>query len=203
MSATEYWKDRYTSADGVFHHAEQNQQIAESLLRHVARLHPIQEALASDEIIEIGCGTGELAALIKEQYGTRLYCATDFSRAAVKQAQYLHPEVNFWVFDILKDTPHRRFDLLIASNVLEHFKAPHAVINNMFHFADKLLLVVPFNQPVTDGYDEEGGAGHVYQFTEAEFHPYRVHVATRFRSKGWTHSSCGEEPWQLLLLISQ
>ena len=203
MPAAEYWAWRYSDPEAIEHHARQNQFIAQAFLRH-ARIHqPVIEALAASWIIEVGCGTGEFSAMLRDSFSVPYLYATDFSFEAIKVAEQRHPQVNFWRFDVLKDEPFRHFELAVCSNVLEHFRTPHTVINKLFHMADKLLIIVPFNQPATDNYEYEGGAGHVYQFTVEDFSDYKIIDTFRFRTKGWVFSSCGESPEQLVLLLAK
>lgn len=197
-----YWKERFTSREGVMHHGQQNMQISRDFLLHARTRGLFANALSSDRIIEIGCGTGEMSALIKGRYGTRLLYATDFSRAAVDAAQKRHPEVNYWVFDVLNDPPCGQFDVAIASNVLEHFTQPYAVIDRMLTLAPLVIVLIPYKQPVRDGYVDEGGAGHVFKFSKKTFKPYRVIDSFLFDTDGWQHRSGNETPKQLAVLLS-
>lgn len=203
MIAADYWKERYATAENLEHHSNQSLQISRDFLREARQRKPFAEALSLDHIIEIGCGTGELAHLVRSTYNTDVYYATDFSKTAVQAAQKRFISVNFWQFDILKDKPFKKFDLAISSNCLEHFSHPHAVIEKMFALAPKIILLVPYKQPVTDGYETEGGAGHAYEFDEGTFTPYTTEDFFTFQTHGWQHSSVGEIPLQLAVLISQ
>lgn len=203
MSAVAYWDRRYSDPEGIKHHSNQNLRIATDFCSYARHNKAFFDALSSEEIVEIGCGTGELAMMIKSVYNTCTYYATDFSPAAVKTAQSRWPSVNYWKFDVLKDRPFRSFDLAIASNTLEHFTEPHEAIKKMLQLAPKAIIIVPYRQPVTDGYDEEGGPGHVFEFAEESFDDYQVHASFTFETRGWDFSSAGEVPLQLAVLISE
>lgn len=201
MGAADYWTQRYESQEGAEHHSRQNDQISRDFLRHARMRKPFADALSLTPIIEIGCGTGELAALVKALYQTDAYYATDFSRAAIREAQRRHAEINFWIFDVLKDKPFQAFSLAISSNTLEHFIDPWKVIDRMFKLAPLVMLLVPYQQPITDHYESEGGAGHVVEFTEESFDPYVLIDSFTFETRGWQHSSAGEKPLQLAVLL--
>lgn len=201
--AESYWQMRFTDPDGVKHHSQQNYRISRDFLNEARNHELINQALGSEKIIEIGCGTGELADLINTAYRTSVMYPTDFSRQAVNEATRLHPLVFYRKFDILKDSLSTRFDLAISSNVLEHFKDYRVMLEKMFALAPMLLLLVPYHQNVTDGYDMEGGAGHAVSFTKASFKQYRMLDSFIFETMGWTHSGRGEKPRQLAILLAQ
>lgn len=200
--ALAYWSHRYKEQGAFLHHVQQNQRISNDFLR-AARDHPrFSTALKSPEIIEIGCGTGDLAIKIKTEYNTGVYYATDFCREAVNQGNR-ESVLNFWVFDILKDPPPKRFHLALSSNCLEHFSDPHLVIEKMFGLAPQVMVITPYRQPITDGYDTEGGAGHVSTFDEQTYDRYNLVDCFKFYTTGWTYSVAGEPPLQFAALITQ
>lgn len=200
-----YWEGRYSDLEGVQHHAAQNFRISRDFLRAVRRRQPVfQQALRrADSILELGCGTGELAAMVARQYHPRVLFATDFAEMAIRAASTLHPEVRFDRFDILRDwpTPLGGFELAIASNTLEHFRDPHLVLSRMLELAQQAIILVPYRQPVTDGYDAEGGPGHAFRFTRETFRRYRTLASFTFATDGWQHRSADEEPLQLAVLL--
>ena len=204
-SALAYWDGRYQV--GAKHHATQNAQISGDLLLAVHDKPRIHSALQrANRIIEIGCGAGDLTHLIGCLYRRKgkLVIGTDLSAVAVLLARRRYPH-DFWEqLDILNDSlANYVFDLAVCSNTLEHFRDPHAAIERMFELAPTQLLVVPLNQPCTDGYEHEGGAGHVFTFTRATFKRYHLVESCLFTTKGWQHSSKGEKPRQLAVLIAR
>ena len=73
-------------------------------------------------ILEIGCGSGQLAKAIDDLHLVDDYCGVDFSQLRVDYAKNLCPEYRFVVADvfessILEDYP---YDLVIATEFLEH-----------------------------------------------------------------------------------
>lgn len=202
MDATEYWDVRYTLPEGIEHHARQNETIAKDFVREVRDRPSFWQFMKGAHALEIGCGTGDLACKLQDS----LYCATsgtDLSGLAVEVARIRFPHMDFMQFDILKDPAPSGFDLVVASNVIEHFRDPIHVIEKMFEIAPRIVLLTPFNQPVTDGYDNEGGAGHVVCITLDTFAPYKIEDHFFFRTDGWQHSSKGEIPTQLAIILSK
>lgn len=204
-AASAYWSMRYSSVEGIVHHRRQNQEIAHDLLAAIryTAIHPYLRQARS--IVEVGCGTGELAALMQSRFKTPRLLATDASLEAVHYAETRHPQVTFGDFDVLVETMvWPRFDVSVASNVLEHFKEPSVVVERMLSFSDWALIVVPYRQVSRDGYDAEGGAGHASSFTVAWFRQFRLIESVIFESKGWQHKAGGDsKPRQLAVLVGK
>jgi SAM-dependent methyltransferase len=199
----DYWGRRFQDAAAIEHHREQNKTIAEDFIGEARRRKPFAAALSADSLLEIGCGTGELAYLIDRTYSPRVLRATDFAPGAVKAAYDQHPNINFAVFDILKDWPsvYSGFATVVASNVLEHFRNPWLVLDRMLEIGRQALVLTPYDQRPVDGYDGEGGAGHVTRFTKATYAPYRLIDSFTFATNGWRHVEGSKEPLQLAVLI--
>ena len=205
MNAAEpYWNQRFT--EGQNHHSQQNREISTDFL---AKIHPDfdTELGMAKRIIEFGCGTGELSRMIHEKYDVDVL-GTDFSPRAITYAQENHRShrLDYRVLDVLTDEiPNSigavNYGLAICSNVVEHFRDPYVFIDKILDVCPRLILLVPFNQPCTDGYENEGGAGHVFQFTLESFSRYKIISYYTFSSSGWQHSSAGETPLQLSILL--
>ena len=202
MNARDYWAKRYTEPQAIRHHATQNAQLSKDLMFAVAKNPVMNQALGkASAVLEIGCGTGDLSSHISRSYAPTTLYATDFSREAVMAATKRHPHLTFWVWDVLKDSFERTFDIAVSSNTLEHFTDPHLVIGRVLKYAKEFLIVVPYKQPLSDGFDNEGGAGHVSSFSKSSFSRYNVRAAAVFESKGWQHRVKKERPRQLAILI--
>lgn len=204
MTAASYWDERYTV--GVDHHATQNRQIADDFLAEAMRHDEFADTLvAARSVLEVGCGTGELAALIAEDFQPERLLATDLSARAVAVARARHPGIAFMPVDILQPpeilSSSTRFDLCVSSNTIEHFRDPHAVIAAMLGLAERVLLLVPYAQQRLDGYEAEGGAGHAATITLDTFSRYRIIDSFTFRTDGWQHDAHLEEPLQLAVLL--
>lgn len=203
MSARAYWEGRYGEAAEA--HADQNRRISDDFLAAVLeRRNAVFAALrAARSVVEVGCGTGDFVAALHRHFGFDRSVGLDLSAAAVAEASRAHGDagVEYAQQDATLPTPFEGFDLVLSSNTLEHFRDPWKVLNRMLHMAPRAVVVVPYDQPCVDGYDHEGGAGHVFRFTEDSFADYRLLDWFLFRSSGWQHSSAGEEPRQLAALV--
>lgn len=202
MTARSYWDTEF--AGNPQHHSAQNGVIARDLIRMVDGTGGIQSnidfrrALMSPRIIEIGCGTGEFCGRIAFAFEPDTLLGTDLSEEAVKLARGRYPRLEFEVLDVTKRKPKGKWDLCIASNVLEHFRDPHAVIRRVFKFAPLLLAVVPLGQQQLDEWECEGGAGHVFSFDHQSFIDYRIVAHFTFQTDGWQSDSSSKQ-WAVLL----
>jgi 2-polyprenyl-3-methyl-5-hydroxy-6-metoxy-1,4-benzoquinol methylase len=218
-----YWdsKNGYDNSYSLMHHSNQNETITKDLLNILNYNHKVKTNFEtqieiekinivnnilnnSKKILEIGCGTGELINLFNNKYNCE-YLGTDITDKCINYAiqNYKKENINYLTFNCLTEDIKNigNFDISICSNCLEHFKNPYLVIEEMKKVSEYIMILVPFNQtPMTDGYDGEGGAGHVFKFIENSFEKYNVICEFKFFTNGWT---CGEKPLQWFILIKK
>jgi len=129
----------------------------------------------------------------------------DISTKAIEFANnhYRDSTLFYKTFDILKEDIKSFFDISVSSNTLEHFKNPHYVIDKMLSFSKNAIILVPYMQPCNENYEGEGGAGHVFTFSESTFDKYEIIDYFIFKTNGWTFSSKGEDPLQLAILFTK
>jgi len=92
-------------------------------------------AKPGEEILDIGCGTGQLTNLIAES-GAHVH-GIDSSVEMIKQAQFNYPAVKFEVMDATKFTFEKKFDAVFSNAVLhwipEKEKVVECVYNSLKH----------------------------------------------------------------------
>jgi len=98
------------------------------------------ERLAARRVLEIGSGTGEMAAYLAEHSKAEIV-AVDISEAFVAEARARHsaPNLHYELFDLLGDAPlaFGRFDMVYGNGILHHLvpclsdilRALHGVTN--------------------------------------------------------------------------
>ncbi|MBD3305803.1 methyltransferase domain-containing protein [candidate division KSB3 bacterium] len=81
----------------------------------------VSRIYSEEQVLDLGCGNGALAYDIAERVGSHVF-AIDLNPESIRQAccLYSHPRIEYQVGDILRDLPHKHFDVIILSNVLEH-----------------------------------------------------------------------------------
>ncbi len=103
--------------------------------------------LPSDHILEFGCGEGLFLEKLKQRgIEFKSLLGIDLRAEALEHAASLHPDYRFRKIDILEwDYEPKSFDLVIASQVLEHLPNPNPVLKRLALLSRKhLLLTVPW-----------------------------------------------------------
>lgn len=140
-------------------------------------------------ILEVGCGSGDLAARLLAAHGEVDYVGIDISMDQVEMARSSYGHLPFARASIYQlPFADDSFDLVIACEVMEHLERPQAAIEELRRVcADKLLLSVPW-EPIwrilnfiRGKYVSRLGntPGHVQHFTRSSI---RRLVGTRFSS---------------------
>lgn len=110
------------------------------------------------DVLEIGCGSGQLAAYLTEDLQLSSYTGVDFSPKAIEVATQMAPAATFVVADALDPATYdRTADLIICTEVLEHIEQDMRVVE-LFPANVRCLCTVPdFDYP-----------SHVRHFTSAD-----------------------------------
>jgi SAM-dependent methyltransferase len=89
--------------------------------RHVFRL---LARCPFDSLLDVGCGNGELLRLVDERWRGRRLAGADLSSAVVEQNQRALPSMQFVVADLERDALPTGFDVVLATEVIEHLDHP-------------------------------------------------------------------------------
>lgn len=92
-------------------------------------------------LCDVGCGEGSLILELKKEYPQKKFFGFDLSHQAVSFARKQAPFADFFVADIQKKALNKKFDLLIASEILEHLPSDFDALKNMRKMAKKYLLI--------------------------------------------------------------
>lgn len=96
-------------------------------------------------VLDIGCGTGQLASYIRQQYDCQIVGVTYSEEEATKAALYLDQTI---VCDLNNPslTDLEKFDCVICSHVLEHLYQPQNLLNQLYNVLlpkGKLIIALP------------------------------------------------------------
>lgn len=97
-------------------------------------------------ICDVGCALGDGCELLKKKFVASLVTGIDFSENAISKAKKMFGcECNFKTGDIAK--MQEEFDIVILSNILEHFKEPIKVVEKCIKNAKKyIIILVPYDE---------------------------------------------------------
>lgn len=164
VNSEEYWEQRF--ATGSWNENDGNVQseyfanMALDFLPDWLKLE-IKECHLS--IIDVGCAEGDGTAILAREFPSSRVTGVDFSEKSIEKANKKFPYCCFEKMDIAEESVTA--DVVFCSNVLEHFKAPETVLENLFTENVKfVILLVPFKD--VSGIDE-----HFFIF-DYDFFPF-------------------------------
>lgn len=204
----EFWEQDYIKS--ALHHSHQNKLVANDFIKNIYnRPLFISTIKGSNKILDFGCGTGEFSFFLSksEMAKNSVFIGAEISSSAIQIANnlYKNDNLNFIIIDKSCDLVDvfGSVDLVICSQVLEHFKYPNKIIDKLLEISRHIIILVPYKQGKTDDYIEDGGPGHVSTFDKDSFSSYKVLDQFVFKTIGWDFSSSGEEPLQLAVLLEK
>jgi len=93
-------------------------------------LNALPDVRPHGEILDVGCGTGEISNFLS-QFGGNV-CGIDLSKDSIKIAKKRYPEIEFYYDDITKKTKHNpTFDFIFSIGVLHHIPEIDKAIENI------------------------------------------------------------------------
>ncbi len=117
--------------------------LASERLRKIIELKPVQ----GTDVLEVGCATGEVCALLAEAGARPL--GIDLSREIVVEARRRYPALEFVAGEVGSLDPGRRFDLAVGFEVVEHATSPQRLMLDI-HARLRPGGFVAFSTPNTD-----------------------------------------------------
>ncbi|MBI5189477.1 MAG: class I SAM-dependent methyltransferase [Nitrospirae bacterium] len=100
-------------------------------------------------ILEVGCGEGYVADRVKRTNPESRVVATDISSGMLGKARLDYPAVSFMEASVYElPFPDGSFDLVIASEVLEHLSEPEAALDEIGRVAGSHILVSVPREPL-------------------------------------------------------
>lgn len=196
--ASDYWNILYS--ENINECVNRVNCVAKDFFKQVKKHGLLADLFAAQEtLLEFGCGTGEFGMVLTKEFPQYKYTGIDISDFAIEFAnkEYSSDVIKFVAVDLFEVTD--RFDIVFSSNTLEHFKDPFRVIDRMLSLSKYTFLLVPYNQKeLTDGYNTEGGAGHVFCFNENTMSRYNMFFDCKYFTHTWVH---GDNPLQWLIVL--
>jgi len=128
----------------------------------IANLDPdTQAACASGSILDWGCGRGEMTHTLRERFPGAVIVGQDFSAVAIAAARKAYGEQFICAEQITGE-----WDVIIASNVLEHLLEPRAVMREHMRHTPRYVAMVPYEEALGPGEgltpEQRRAAGHAH-----------------------------------------
>lgn len=161
INSMEYWNNRFQTNWESFSGREQTIFFLKLLLENLPEwlLNEIEEKQYS--LCDAGCAEGDGTQLLKNSFPNSKILGVDFSVEAVNKAKEYYPNVEYVQGDIMNLPKY--FDIVVCSNVLEHFTNPFEIIPLLINKTSKhLIIMVPF-------LEEERIKEHSYTFEYSSF----------------------------------
>jgi SAM-dependent methyltransferase len=121
-----------------------------------------------DSLLDVGCGSGELLALVGRTWpGVKTLAGADLSAEQVERNRQRMPKVDFVALELQGASLPRTFDVVVCSEVIEHFDDARAAIANLARMVSpggRLLVTCPAGTI----YATERRFGHVLHPTAAD-----------------------------------
>lgn len=144
--------DQYWTVNGP-HLAQTSESFehrwTEEILRGLlAGLGPISS------VIDVGCGRGRLAAVVRDVLSAASYTGMDLGPAQIAATKEVRPDGDYFQSRLQDFRPKRKWDLVIASEVLLHIPPADIVksVANLRRLARRWIITVdwtlPLNVPV-------------------------------------------------------
>lgn len=91
------------------------------------------------KIIDAGCGTGQLLAMLNH-HGFKHAIGFDYSQTAIEIAQQIFPQIKCAHGDIF-NVDFKGFDTVIATEVMEHIQNDEAIIRKIVDAGVKTVII--------------------------------------------------------------
>ena len=104
----------------------------------------LADGLAARSVLDVGCGTGETLRALHEALHPERLVGVDLSPAVVESNRRRLPFADFVAADVTAGPLDEQFDLIVATEVLEHIEAyPQAIANLRRMCRGHVIVTVP------------------------------------------------------------
>jgi len=146
MDFDQYWKDSGPYLAGPKHISIEHQRVQALLTDLLPTLGPIED------VLEVGCGRGRVAHLLKEVLPGAKYTGMDIGDAQVAATKLVRPDGDFYTSRLQDFAPDRQWDLVVVSEVLMHIP-PADIAEACLRVKDlarRWVVTVDWTEPLGD-----------------------------------------------------
>lgn len=166
VNSAPWWDERFAPGGAWETNGgrQQTRLFAEALCRHI----DLQRGEAFT-LCDVGCALGEALKVFKRKFPQAILFGIDFSSTAISRCKAESPglaQYSVGSFESLSG----QFDVIYASNILEHFLDYEEKTRVLLGHCQRLLVMVPFREPLASEPDElSPGSVHRHSFSERSF----------------------------------
>ena len=161
LNTKEYWDKRFDGNGNWIENAGDKQSVFFANILCELLPNNIKNEILQNRytVCDMGCAMGEGTQVFSRELAVNVD-GTDFSPNAIEKAKKTFPENHFYTCDITAIPEDIKYDVILCSNVLEHFLLPWNIFHNFAACATKyIILLVPYKEKLQ--IDE-----HMYHFSE-------------------------------------
>lgn len=145
----EYWRERGKIYRSTFEYNDKFRFQEKFLLDAL-------DKLSFSSVLEVGCGFGRITKLLLQSYDALDYTAVDLSPDQIDNAKkYVNnsEKVNFVTSNIQSFNPKKKFDLVLAVEVLLHVRPEEikAIVARLLSFTNHYFVHIDWSE---DGYNQ-------------------------------------------------
>lgn len=131
------------------------------------------ERLPREHIVDLGCGNGELLAEFRARHPDIAPYGIDSSSAQIEANRKNAPEIQWRTYDLDQTTGfptelESRFDVVVASEIIEHVRNPEALLKNALRFARAGTGTLLLSTQSGVLWETEKRVGHLRHFSSSE-----------------------------------
>lgn len=159
VNSKEYWNKRFDTDWNMNGGEKQSVYFANVLCKLLPQWIKNEIVKERYSVCDMGCATGDGTNAFSIELGIRVDGA-DFSKNAVECAASKYVDSSFFECDVTSISDNINYDVVLCSNVLEHFKNPWDILTQFTSCAKKyIVIMVPYREQIN--IDE-----HAYKFSE-------------------------------------
>ena len=130
---------------------ETKNPISKTLLKgYFNALEELLRTISFNNVYEAGCGNGYITKFIRNKYNSIAISASDVSENKILVAKEEISNVSFSIENIYKLTKQcdNTYDLVIATEVLEHLEHPREALVELIRISKKHIILSVPNEPI-------------------------------------------------------
>ena len=171
INSEKYWDNRFKS-DWDENSGDKQSEFFMNLMYENLPGWLIDNLAEGIKVCDWGCAEGDGTQVFAKKFKKSNFTGIDFAETAIKQAnsRYKYKNLELTSTDLLKagvkNIKHNnRYDVIFASNILEHFTDPWSVFDSIAkHAKDAFVIMVPFREDPNNLHFE-----HFHSFDESDF----------------------------------